>query len=159
MFLLPAKTTDTAPATAERLLDGVYAYVGLPREVISDQDVLFTAAFATALNRHMRIQQNFAVARRKEADGLAERQMRTVRQFLRAFCNESRTDWHTLLPAAMFACNSAINAATGLSPLHVLLGRAPSGPWLLGGRGPSSSTSADLFMDRRARVERRAAER
>lgn len=85
VFLVPAKMTDDAQTTAQRLLDGVFARVGLPVEIISDQDPLFTSEFSRGLARCMRISHVFSTPYRKQADGLAERQMRTLREYLRAF--------------------------------------------------------------------------
>lgn len=159
IFLIPAKQTDDAEQTAVRLLDGMFCYFGLPAELITDQDPLFTAAFTRALHKLLKITHNFTVARRKQAGGLVERQMRTIREYLRMFCKDNADDWAALVPAARFAFNSAINAATGVSPLHLILGRPPVGPWTLPTGAMSESPAASVFFERRARVQREAAER
>lgn len=127
--LIPAQKTDDAARTAERICSGHYCWFGLPDDIISDQDVLFTAEFTRALNRVMGVHQSFSTARRKEGNGMAERQMRTIREFMRAYAAEMMERWVHLLPSAQFALNTSINAATGIAPLHIVLGRAPSGPW------------------------------
>lgn len=93
VFLVPAASTDTAADTAQRLLNGVFAWVGLPVELISDCDPLFTSEFTQGLFRLMGLSHQTSTPRRKQADGLCERQMRTLREYLRAFGGSQGDKW------------------------------------------------------------------
>lgn len=159
VFLVPASTTDDSSATARRLLDGIFAWVGLPEVMISDRDPLFTSSFTSSLLEICRIMHAMSVPYRKEANGLAERQMRTLREMIVAVCNDHRDDWVEKLPSFQFAINSAANAATGMAPLKLLLGRAPRGGWSLPTASVDTQLAARSFVQQRAEFEARVHDR
>lgn len=78
--LIPARTGDTAEETARRLFDGHWAWFGLPSNVITDQDPLFTSGFSKALDQLLQVEHHFTPARRHEGNGMVERQVRTLKE-------------------------------------------------------------------------------
>lgn len=60
-----------------------------------------------------------------QADGRSERTNRTVGQILRTFTAKRQGKWLESLPAVEYAINSAVDVATGKSPVELILGRAP----------------------------------
>lgn len=150
VFLFPASTSDTAERTAERFFVAVVTWFGIPDIIFTDQDPLFTSTFTQALAKRMRIDWPMSTAGRKQANGLVERQNRTLREYLRVFAGRYPTAWPSLLPTAQFAFNSAANASTGLAPLALLLGGPPRGPWSL--PGEATIARADSFFEEKARL-------
>jgi hypothetical protein len=58
-----------------------------------------------------------------QADGRSERTNKTVGQILRTFTAKRQSRWLESLPAVEFAINTAVNVATGFSPLELVMGR------------------------------------
>jgi hypothetical protein len=75
-----------------------------------------------------------------QTDGQTERTNRTLEDMLRAYTSYRQDDWDQHLTAAEFACNSAPNASTKLSPFQLIYGHSP--------RTPSSS-----FLSHEDRVQ------
>lgn len=147
--LIPARTGDTAQETAQRLFDGHWAWFGVPKKVITDQDPLFTASFSTALDALCQVDHHFTPARRHDGNGLVERQIRTLKEYITVFANRDASNWSTLLKAAQFAFNSSLNAATGIPPLKILLGQEPRGPWSQQwSQGNVDSRAEDFFRSK-----------
>ena len=68
IFLLCNKSIDTA-GIAELYAHHVFPHYSIPRHVISDQDMRFTAAFLKELCRILNIQQNISMAYHLQTDG------------------------------------------------------------------------------------------
>eukprot|EP01135_Chromosphaera_perkinsii_P007782 Nk52_evm1s995 gene=Nk52_evmTU1s995 len=60
-----------------------------------------------------------------ETDGQTERMNRTLEDMLRHYANYEMNNWSTLLPAVLFAYNSAKNASSGHSPFFLTHGYEP----------------------------------
>ncbi|RWR98662.1 integrase core domain protein-like protein, partial [Dinothrombium tinctorium] len=60
-----------------------------------------------------------------EANGQAERTIRTIKEILTAIVNQKKQKWEKYLPYATFANNTAQQEATGFSPFQLVYGRDP----------------------------------
>lgn len=104
---------------AERLFDGIFSHVGFPECVVTDKDPVLCSQVMEGILAMCHIHHAASTPYRKNANGLAERSIRTLRQFLRAFLPaDASGSWRRLLPAARFAINSTRSASTGVSPLQ-----------------------------------------
>lgn len=125
VHLVPSKITYTASQVAELMFKHVYKLHGIPKHIISDQDVLFTSTFWKHLHTLVGTQLNMSSAYHPESDGSTERANRTVTQMLRQCVSDKQTDWVSRLPSIEFAVNSARSQSTGYAPFFLNTGRMP----------------------------------
>jgi hypothetical protein len=107
------------------MFEEVYKYHGLPKNIISDRDVLFTSTIWKHLHKLIGTSLKMSSAYHPQTDGATERANRTVTQMLRQCIHPDQKDWVSKLPAIQFAINSAQSASTGFSPFFLNYGRAP----------------------------------
>ncbi len=93
---LPAE--HKAEDTAKGFYSEVYKHHGLPRKIISDRDVRFTASFWTELMKILKIRSNISTAFHPQTDGQSERSFRTLQEILRCFVSYTQRDWSKYLP-------------------------------------------------------------
>lgn len=92
---------------------------------MADRDKLWTSTFWKHLTSRISTTMHLSTAYHPEGDRRSERTNRTVGQILRTFTAKRQTRWLESLPLTELAINLAVNAATGLSPLNLVLGREP----------------------------------
>nr|XP_025035341.1 uncharacterized protein LOC112544063 [Pelodiscus sinensis] len=92
----------TAPAIAEALVK-LFSWVGLPRELLTDQGTNLTSKVMTELCRTLQIRKLRTSVYHPQTDGLVERFNRTLKGMLRKFAQDDPREWDKLLPALMFA--------------------------------------------------------
>ena len=124
--IIPVLQKDTAEKTATRFFNGWLSTFGAPRSILSDRDKTWTSHFWTALMKKLAIDFHMSSAFHPQADGRSERTNRTVGQILRTFTAKRQSRWLEALPSAEFAINSAVNVATGFSPMELILVDAPN---------------------------------
>ena len=125
VHLIPSRINYNACQIAELMFEEVYKLHGLPKHIISDQDVLFTSIFQGHLHELVGTKLKMSSAYHPETDGSTERANRTVAQMLQQCINEKQTDWVSKLPAIEFAINSARSESTGFAPFVLNTGRMP----------------------------------
>ena len=125
VHLIPTKQTYRAKDIAEVMFDRVYKLHGMPRNIISDRDSLFTSTFWTKLNELTRSELRMSSSFHPQTDGITERANRTITQMLRSCISPNQKDWATKLPAIEFAMNSARSETTGFTPFMLNYGRSP----------------------------------
>jgi hypothetical protein len=116
--IIPSHTTYKAHDIAELMFESVYKHHGLPKNIISDRDVLFTSIFWDHLHTLMGVKLRMSSAYHPQTDGATERANRTVTQMLRQCINPNQKDWVSKLPAIQFAINSARSESTGRDTHH-----------------------------------------
>ncbi|KAE8184057.1 hypothetical protein CF336_g7941 [Tilletia laevis] len=124
-FFWPSKTTDTASDTAQRFLERVYPYTGLPQRIISDRDVRFTSEFWQTLVKKLDIQHSMSTAYHPQTDGQVERLNQQLATLLRHTVALDQHDWAERLPSAMMAYNQTIHETTKQRPYLLVFGRLP----------------------------------
>ena len=103
--------------TAEELSDlFLHEYVlatmnGLPLELISDRDTIFTSNHFKNITRRLGISLRLSSARSQQTNGKAERKIAALEEVLRNGVNYRQDNWAKLLPYALFALNQAPNPA------------------------------------------------
>jgi hypothetical protein len=77
----------------------------------------------TLLTTICKIRKIHTTPQNPRADGLAENQVKTVKDMLAAYTNQYQTDWDTHLDKIQYNYNTTINSATGYTPYYLLFGR------------------------------------
>jgi hypothetical protein len=123
-------TTDevTAPQLAALFLRDVVRLHGFPRSLVSDRDPRFTAHFWTTFWASVGTTLAMSTAYHPQSDGQTERANRTLETMLRSVVSFNQKDWHTHLPLAELAINTAVQASTGASPFSLVYGREAALP-------------------------------
>ena len=99
---------------------------GLPRKIISDRDLKFTADLWRDLFAALDTELAMVTAYNPKGNGLIERQNQTIEMALRFHIATSDIPWPNVIPALQFHLNSSRNM-TGLSPNELTLGFKPNG--------------------------------
>nr|XP_014426932.1 protein NYNRIN-like [Pelodiscus sinensis] len=92
----------TAPAIAEALVK-LFSWVGLPRELLTDQGTNLTSKVMTELCKVLQIRKLRTSVYHPQTDGLVERFNRTLKWMLRKFSQDDPREWDKLLLALKFA--------------------------------------------------------
>lgn len=124
-YMVPYKETCTAEDLAYTFLRTVLANHGLPDEIISDRDKLFTSRFWTTLMSLLGVKLKLSTAFHPQTDGQTERLNQTMETYLRSYVNYQQDNWAELLPLAQFAYNSADTDSTKISPFFANYGFNP----------------------------------
>ena len=89
---------------------------GMPIELISDRDTIFTSKFFKSMCSRMGTSLRLSTARSQATNGKAERKIAVIEEVMRMNVNYRQDNWLEALPFALFALNSA--------PVEALLGRS-----------------------------------
>ena len=115
------KTID-AKTIAEELIK-VFARVGIPREILTDQGTNFTSQMLAEVYRLLHVKAIHTTPYHPQTDGLVERFNQTLKEMLRKTAYEEGKDWDKLLPFVLFAYREVPQESTGYSPFELLYGR------------------------------------
>eukprot|EP00731_Ephydatia_muelleri_P007395 Em0003g1643a len=122
-----AMKSVVAEYVAEELI-GIFARVGIPREILTDQGSNFMSNLLSELYRLMQIKPIRTSPYHPETDGLVERFNGTLKAMLRKAAVGEGKDWDKLLPFVLFAYREVPQASTGFSPFELVYGRQVRGP-------------------------------
>ena len=123
---IPLKSID-AEHVAEELMK-VFARVGVPQEILTDQGSNFTSQLLAELYRLLHVHPIRTSPYHPQTDGLVERFNQTLKSMLRRTATNEGKDWDKLLPYLLFAYREVPQASTGFSPFELLYGRNVRGP-------------------------------
>jgi hypothetical protein len=101
-----------------------YCKNGLPLEIISDRDKLFTLRFWRVLHALTSVKLRMSSSFHPETDGASERSNKTLNQALRYHVQRNQKGWVRALPKIRFDVMNSVNASTGFSGFELRLGRA-----------------------------------
>eukprot|EP00731_Ephydatia_muelleri_P006652 Em0003g900a len=122
-----AMKSVVAEYVAEELI-GIFAGVGIPREILTDQGSNFMSNLLSELYRLMQIKPIRTSPYHPETDGLVQRFNGTLKAMLRKAAVGEGKDWDKLLPFVLFAYREVPQASTGFSPFELVYGRQVRGP-------------------------------
>lgn len=128
---IPTKKTLSAEGAAMLFLDNIFKLHGVPKRLVSDKDVRFTAKFWRTIHAKLGTSILFSTTNHPQTDGQSERTIRTLTEYLRHYCNRDMMDWDKLLFAAEFSYNSTYQEGIKNCPFYVDLGYVPDGPSFL----------------------------
>jgi transposase InsO family protein len=125
-YFIPYREASTAEEMAYAFLRVVASQHGLPKELITDRDKLFTSKFWTTLMKHLDVKLKLSTAFHPQTDGQTERTNQTLEQYLRCYVNHQQDDWVKWLPIAQWAYNSATIEGTSTTPFENNYGYNPT---------------------------------
>ena len=147
---IPLKRIDTK--TVADTLVQVFARLGIPHELLTDQGSNFTSGLMKELLRMLGIKHLKTSPYHPQSDGMVERFNGTLKTMLRKNCDDPK-DWDKMLPFLLFAYREAPHSTTGFSPFELLYGRHVRGPldvmreeWVAKTTAPQSVVSYVLEM-------------
>ena len=108
---IATRTTIDSPDVARLFIDTVYRLHGLPTDIVSDRDKVFTSHFWRHFLALLGVKPNLSTAFHPQTDGQTERVNQVLEQYLRGFCNYQQDNWQQLLPHAEFAYNNSVHAS------------------------------------------------
>ena len=123
---IPLRTID-AEHIAEQLI-GVFARVGVPQEILTDQGSNFTSQLLAELYRLLHVQSIRTGPYHPQTDGLVERFNQTLKSMLRKSVDKEGKNWDKMIPYLLFAYREVPQSSTGFSPFELLYGREVRGP-------------------------------
>ncbi|KAJ3684341.1 hypothetical protein LUZ61_013505 [Rhynchospora tenuis] len=141
----------SASEVAQSFLDNVYKLHGLPHNIISDRDPIFTSSFWKELMNKIGIQLNMSTAYHPQSDGQTERLNQCLEQYLRCMAFEQQKKWCRWLPLAEYWYNTSFQQSLNTSPFQALYGYPP--PLLpLGDIIKSSDQAVHTFLQDRQKA-------
>jgi hypothetical protein len=123
--LIPSRADLTAEELAVIFFDEWYCENGLPLEIVSDRDKLFTSKFWSALHELTGVKLKMSTAFHPQTDGASERTNKTINQCIRFHVDRTQHGWKWALPRIRFNLMNTINTSTGFSPFQLRMGRSP----------------------------------
>ena len=118
---IPLKSID-AEHIAEKMIE-VFARVGVPREILTDQGSNFVSQLLAELYRLLQVKPIRTSPYHPQTDGLVERFNKTLKAMLRKTASEDGKDWDRMIPYLLFAYREVPQSSTGFSPFELLYGR------------------------------------
>ena len=144
---------------AEALVD-IFARVGVPSEILSDQGAQFTYSLMREVSRLLSLKQLTTTPYHPACNGLVERFNGTLKQLLRRICADRPSDWDRYFASVLFAYREALQSSMGFSPFELIYGRSVRGPLsilkeLWSGQQPNDEvkTEYQYTIDLRERLE------
>ena len=122
---VPCTSSLDALSFATLFRDNIFKLHGLPKDITSDRDSLFTSDFIKALAQALHVSQHLSTAFHPQTDGQTERVNAILEQYLRAYCNYQQDNWADLLAFAEFAYNNTVSATTRVTPFFANYGYHP----------------------------------
>ena len=156
---IPCDSTLTAENLASLFLKEIYRLHGLPAEIISDRDKLFTSKFWTAFTEMLGMKPKMSTAFHPQTDGQTERTNAIIEQYLRMNVGYLQEDWEEYLGLAEVAYNNATQTSTGFSPWFATKAFHPRTPTTVE-ISPTTSLpiGAQNFVDKMTKIQKEMTE-
>ena len=119
------KAGMTASELARIFLEYCVCFMGVPNEIVSDQDHLISSKFFSTLCDLLGIEQHFSIIYRPKGNGRAEASVKAVANVLRMFLTENPKGLIHILPWAVFQHNILPGILLPYSPYRIVFGREP----------------------------------
>ncbi|KAH3666547.1 hypothetical protein WICMUC_005616, partial [Wickerhamomyces mucosus] len=124
--LFPINTKFDSIDFTNILLTKIFPVHGLPKVIHSDMGKNFVNKLTQQLFKELGINHQTAVTDHHQSNGLVERKIRSLQEYIRLFIGDVDSDWSKLLPTAEFYLNSSPSTSLGnLSTFQVDLGYNP----------------------------------
>jgi hypothetical protein len=120
--LIPAHAKDMY-TVQKQYLEHWTSKFGAPDMLITDRGGEFHNVMAKQLAELWGVRKIATTARNPRSDGLAENQMRTIKDMLQSYIHSNQQDWDDYLPLVAQAYNVEINTSTGFTPYFLMFGR------------------------------------
>ena len=103
---IPIKSTYKEVNIVDIFLKDIFKLHGIPKVIISDQDVKFTGNFWSYLFSGLEMQFNFSIAYQPQTDGKTERVNQIVEDMLRMYVMTNPMKWDDYLHLVEFLYNN-----------------------------------------------------
>ena len=123
---IPLRTID-AEHVAEELIK-LFARVGVPQEILTDQGSNFISQLLAELYRLLHEHAIRTSPYHPQTDGLVERFNQTLKNMIRRTTSKEGKNWDKMIPYLLFAYREVPQASTGFSPFELLYDREVRGP-------------------------------
>jgi len=123
------KTVETE--TVVEALVSIFARVGIPAEILSDQGGQFMSLVMKEVCRLLSVKQLTTTPYHPQCNGLVERYNGTLKTMLKRMCAERPKDWDRYLDAFLFAYSEVPQESLGFSPFEMLNGHSIRGPMII----------------------------
>ena len=127
-YFIVCHKTDDAINIADLFFREVIRLHGLPRSIVSDQDVKFLSYFWKVLWGKKGTKLLYSTTCHPQTDGQTEVVNRTLIQLLRAIIQKNLKNWEDCLPFIEFAYNRSVHSTTDHSPFEIVYGFNPLTP-------------------------------
>lgn len=125
-FVVTKPLPNTQQSTVARALFEVFTLFGPPKAMQSDRGSEFISQVLKKLCKAAGIDHRLVAAYNPQANGLAERTVRTVKETLKKRLGGSLDRWDEALPGATFAINTKEHKLTKTAPFTMFYGRSAS---------------------------------
>ena len=123
---LPDKKAFTV---ANAIFEKYVMVFGPPTNVHTDNGREFSNQVCDELYELIKARSHTGCAYHPQAQGIVERNHRTINEYLRIFVDNSTTNWEEFLPPLQYALNTRTHSATKMSPYWMTFGQHPINPW------------------------------
>ena len=123
---LPDKKAFTV---ANAIFEKYVMVFGPPTNVHTDNGKEFSNLVCNELYKLIEARSHTGCAYHPQAQGIVERNHRTINEYLRIFVDQSTTNWEEFLPPLQYALNTRTHSATKMSPYWMTFGQHPINPW------------------------------
>ena len=116
-----------AEHVAEELIK-LFARVGVPQEILTDQGSNFTSQLLAEIYRLLHVHAIRTSPYHPQTNGLVEQLNQTLKDMIKRTTSKEGKDWDKMVPYLLFAYREVPQASTGFSPFELLYGREVLGP-------------------------------
>jgi len=124
---------NTAYEVAQAFVNAMIYRHGAVGTLISDNGREFDNTLWKQVTQLLNINHYFITPHNPRANGLAENHMRTMKDAIAIYCDETQEDWDQHLSGVTMSYNTTVNSQTGLTPYYMMYGREarlPTESWL-----------------------------
>ena len=125
-FFIPCTTKLSEKEAAKIFFNKVICFMGLPIQIISNQDSRWSNEFWKEVYCYMGSCRVLTTAYHPQADGQTEILNQTLEVALQAYINFDCNNWSELLSKIAFTYNNTPHSATGYTPAQLLYGFRPN---------------------------------
>ncbi|XP_067664166.1 uncharacterized protein [Haliotis asinina] len=123
---IPLRNVRT-PVVVKALIK-FFTLVGLPKSIQSDQGSNFMSGIFQQVMNELGITQYSSSGYHPESQGAFERFHQTLKNMLKAYCEDNQKVWDEGIPYVLFAARESVQESLGFSPFELVFGRTVRGP-------------------------------
>ena len=114
--------------TIVKALAKFFCFVGIPKNIQSDQGSNFMSGLFQQVMHELGIKQFKSSAYHPESQGALERFHQTLKSMMKKYCFEYQKDWDESVHLVLFAAREAVQESLGFSPYQLVFGHTVRGP-------------------------------
>jgi len=154
VHFIPTTEKTLAEELARLFRDNVWKLHGLPKSIISDRRLQFTAELMQELNEMLGIKSKLSTTFHPQTDGQIERVNQELEQYLRMFIDHRQEQWPEWLGTVEFAYNNKAHSSTRMLPFKANYGQDPRMGFE--GRKKGKYARAEKFIEKIKEIQEEA---